>query len=770
MSRIVLFSLLFCLSVRGFSQSDLAIGQWKSHLPFNAGLYVTQSETQVFYATRLALLAIDKADLALHRMTKVEGLSQVGISLIKYNQGAQKLMVIYDDSTIDLVSEDEIFTIFDLKNSNIINGKKEVYDIFIENDSIAWLGANYGITKFNMRSGQSPLTTKFPVPVQAVTVKDRVIYAGTDEGIYFADLDHNPNINDFNNWGFLGTNAGFPADYHTLTMTVFNGDIYAEVNDTLCRYDGQKLEKIHYEPFDDASSWITYLTSEGKKLLMGVRPRADKAGKVLCFDQNLQKTELDGACVSRPRYGIEDQQGRMWLAEAQEIRRDFRMIQPDGTCRKIEVNSPYSSKIREIVVQNGEVWIASGGITESAQPLKNPDGFFSLIDGQWSVHNKFNTPINVDDYYTIRVHPENGKVYAGTYDKGLVVYDRTDQSHTLYTIGNSPFQSGALTPDVRIGGLAFDDQNNLWISNNIADIPLHLWKNDGSWQSFNPPCNTEKDFMDIRIDFFGYKWIRLNSDVNKGILVFYEGDLDDPSDDECTVISSANSNLPSNRVNDIAVDLDGSVWVGTETGAVVFECDVLHSDCPGSLRIGELDEFGAYLLEDQNIQTIAVDGANRKWFGTLNGIFVMSPSGEEQVASFTTENSPLFDNLVVSIAFDYETGEAYIGTAKGLQVLRTEATLGGPVHQPEVLVFPNPVRPDYTGLIAIKGLAQDADVKITDVNGTLVYQTTALGGQAIWDGRDYNGRRANSGVYLVFSTNDNASNPEAVVAKILFMN
>ena len=202
----------------------------------------------------------------------------------------------------------------------------------------------------------------------------------------------------------------------------------------------------------------------------------------------------------------------------------------------------------------------------------------------------------------------------------------------------------------------------------------------------------------------------------------------------------------------------------------IFECDVINSDCPGSLRIGELDEFGAHLFEDQNIQTIAIDGANRKWFGTLSGIFVLSPSGEEQVASYTVDNSPLFDNQIIDIAFNHETGEAFIGTAKGLQVLRTEATKGGPINSNNVLVFPNPVRPEYTGLIAIKGLAQDADVKITDVNGTLVYETTALGGQAIWNGNDYNGRRANTGVYLVFSTNDNNTNPEAIVAKILFVN
>ena len=232
-------------------------------------------------------------------------------------------------------------------------------------------------------------------------------------------------------------------------------------------------------------------------------------------------------------------------------------------------------------------------------------------------------------------------------------------------------------------------KNNLWISNNIAHThPLHVLTNDGNWVSFNPTCNTENDYTDIAIDAFGYKWVVLNVDNNKGILVFDSGDIKVVGDDDCHVITSSNSNLPSNRVNAIAADLDGSVWVGTETGAVVFECDVINSDCPGSLRIGELDEFGAHLFEDQNIQTIAIDGANRKWFGTLSGIFVLSPSGEEQVASYTVDNSPLFDNHVIDIAFDHETGDAYIGTAKGLQVLRTEATVGGSVNSSKRFSFP----------------------------------------------------------------------------------
>ena len=228
-------------------------------------------------------------------------------------------------------------------------------------------------------------------------------------------------------------------------------------------------------------------------------------------------------------------------------------------------------------------------------------------------------------------------------------------------------------------------------------------------------------------------------------------------------------------INCLEVDLDGDVWVGTSEGPVIFECGNNPFDtdfCNGSLRQLEQDGFGANLLVTENIQSIAIDGANRKWIGTNNGLFIQSPDGREQIAFFNTENSPLFDNTIIDIAINPENGEAFIGTNNGVISLRGDATEGQPINSADVYAFPNPVRPEYNGPIAIKGLATDANVKITDVSGQLIFETTALGGQAIWDGRDFSGRKASTGVYLVFSTSRTRglSSPNTAVAKILFIN
>jgi len=182
------------------------------------------------------------------------------------------------------------------------------------------------------------------------------------------------------------------------------------------------------------------------------------------------------------------------------------------------------------------------------------------------------------------------------------------------------------------------------------------------------------------------------------------------------------------------------------------------------------DSIAAFLLADVEIRAIAIDGANRKWFGSRNGIFVQSSDGITQELRFTTENSPLFDDNIIDLEFNTETGEMFIATNRGIQSYRTETTGARSRHSNEVFAFPNPIDPTYNGPIRIKGLARDAQVKITDINGIAVSEITALGGLATWDGKDLNGNRVASGVYLVFSTGAvSFDTPDSFVTKILFL-
>ncbi len=224
-------------------------------------------------------------------------------------------------------------------------------------------------------------------------------------------------------------------------------------------------------------------------------------------------------------------------------------------------------------------------------------------------------------------------------------------------------------------------------------------------------------------------------------------------------------------VYSLAVDKKGEVWVGTDKGVAVFYSPglVFSNDNFDSQQIYiEQEGISQYLLESEIVTAIAIDGANNKWFGTRNaGVFQMSEDGTKQIHHFTTDNSPLFSNNIFSIAIDAKSGEVFFGTENGIISYRGEATEGPDYQQDTVIVFPNPVRPDYNGPIAVNGLYQNASIRIADAYGNVVYEGKALGGQAIWNGKDYNGQRVATGVYFVFSSSEKGDYTK--VAKILFI-
>jgi hypothetical protein len=771
MKKIALFTFLsFFVAnyVAGQAETDLTIGQWKQHLPFNAGLYVTQSDDQVIYSTAEALLMIDKEERSRRQVTKVEGLSRVGINLVKYNRGSKVLMVVFKDGAIDLISEEGNMTLLGVPISSVIIGEKRINDVFMANDSVAYLAGNFGIATLNVVRGLFPNTIRTPIEVASVVTYKGNIYASMADGIYTIPVDSPLNLDDFSNWEWISGTNGFPIDYSAGAMIPYNDKLYLNLSDSLFVFDGSQATYVmHEDGFP-----IEYLSADGAHLIAGFRCDTISSckGKVLVFDKDHNFRQPASNCLIFPKYAVEDEVGNIWFAD---VSKPFRVEEGGGgNCQTITENSYVSNLVYDVAVGNGQVWVATGGLDLAGSPLFRTEGYSSLIDGEWRQYSLLNTPelAGIADFLDIEIHPQNGKIYAGAFLDALVEYDPSDESYVVYQENNSTLQLGVIDSfRTRVAGLAFDRDNNLWVCNNGAPEPLSVLKADGTWARFKLTCTPGNGILKMAIDDFGNKWL-ITNDAGQGVIVFNEGDIDVAGDNQCRVINSTNSVLPTNDISSIEVDLDGAIWVGTKQGAVVFQCDPFNPDCRGSRPFVEVDGFGANLLEDQDVTAIGIDGANRKWFGTNTGIFVMSPEGNEQIAKFTEENSPLFSNSISVISFNYKTGEAWIGTSEGLISYRSDATLGGNFHESNVLVFPNPVRPEYEGPIAIKGLAQDATVKITDIAGQLVYEMDANGGQAIWNARDYNGRKVNTGVYLVFATSRNASNPDVAVAKILVVN
>jgi len=760
--------LLVLLTVGRLSgQSDLRIGDWADHLPYNVGHTVTQSDDKVYYGTPYALMAIDKADSTqVTFFSKVDGLSDVDPSWIKYHKELQVLVVGYANGNIDLIDDQGVTNINDIVRNTNIQGDKRITRIYSEGGPIVYLCTPFGLVQLNITTGLFGSTVFTGSPVNDFLVLGGTYYMATDAGLYTYQPASGKLIEDIASWDKVFV-SGLGFNYPCRALAVFEGVVYAGMDTDLYRLDqGEFILWYAREGFS-----IEFLSAEGKNLMAGFRCDNECIGKVFYFRGAGFWHENGILCTARPTYAIEDERGRVWYADEFPY---FRLAENQFTpCASLEYETPYSGNVSELTIKDGLLYVATGGVSESYGYQGNKDGYFTFDRTNWTTYNQFNTPeiaaTGLENFFRILPHPAKDKLYVGSYWGGLLEVE--NGQYKVYDDTNSSLQ-GAVGDEQRerVSGLAFDAEGNLWVTNYLAARPLSVLKTDGTWRSFDLPCSSITNLSQIVVDQRGYKWIMLYS-KSAGVIVYDDrGTIDNPADDRCIQLGSSNSAIPSNSVQCLAVDRDGDIWVGTAEGPVVFDGagDVFNGHAGSRIRVDQ-DGVLNYLLGQETVYSIAVDGANRKWFGTGSGVFVQSPAGNEEVASFNTENSPLLDNRIIDIAIDGQNGVVYIATNGGIMSYRTDATDGEFLHSSNVYAFPNPVRPDYDGPIAIRGLAEDAVVKITDVRGQILFETRSLGGQAIWDGRDLKGRRAETGVYLVFSTNAGSdfSKPDALVTKIL---
>lgn len=767
MSRVLFILILLTIFSGQVHSQQAAIGQWRQYLPFHRAVSVAQSENEVFFSSDGGIVAVAKEDQSAAFYTKINRLSSAGNAVVGYHQGTSTLIVTYRDGNIDLLGPEGTLNLPAIKTTPNIIGERRINHIMTDGNG-AFLSSSFGLTRIDMELGEFDFTTLTGVEVLASARFQDFYYIATPEGIYRISLS-TLNPADFSTWEYLDAASGFPPVYACRAMVVYEGALYLGIDELVYRYTGTNLTEVYQAPNGLRPS---FLTAEGQHLLIGLECPDACLGSVVALDAAHTVTSCPGSCVSRPLYALEDQTGRIWYAD--EFR-NFRISPTAGAdCNGYFYNSPRTAQNYRMRLHKDTLYVASGSIAAAQQYTFNPEGVYVFSNSQWTSVSPGNTPAMADlrDFVDVAIHPVSGASYLAAYFEGLAEIKGTNV--TVYNETNSSL--GNAIGDLertRISALAFDRDNNLWIANPQSEQIISVFTNSGAWLNLSPPYQ-ERGLMDLIIDPSGFTWGILARGSDPLFVLDPGPDIEDTSDDRYRSFSESNSELPTNTVLSMASDLNGDVWVGTTDGVVTFDCggSVFQPDvCRGSRRIVTIDGIPAFLLETEAVSAIAVDGGNRKWFGTSNGLFVLSPDGTEQIAHFTTSNSPLPANLIQSLVIDQQSGEVFIGTSEGIVSYQGEAIQGSVVNSVNITVFPNPVRPDYEGPIAIRGLARDADVKITDVHGNLVYETIALGGQAIWDGRDFSGRRASTGVYLVFSTAvRNFTNPDAAVARILFIN
>ncbi|MBC7885940.1 MAG: hypothetical protein H7X99_10725 [Saprospiraceae bacterium] len=767
---IVLFLSLIIFNTVSGQTANLALGNWKSHLAYKEGISVTQSKDNVMYASQRGMILINKSDLSVSYLAKEDGLSDVNISRLYYDKHHEQLIIIYSDNNIDILNGTEITNIPFIKSNLNIIGSKTINDVFLSQSNEAVIATDFGVLGFNTDKLEFSFTTFTDLRVNEVSILDGTLYAGTEEGLFKVSLT-GTNLSDFSNWQQLTSTEGLPQSYEVKALAVQYNNLYVLINNNIYKMSTPGQFSIIFTPTISTDK-INYISEEGTSLMVGIEDNQNRSRTVF-IDESGTISDGGADCINRVLFAIEDEKGRIWYADQWDPIR-YTENKTSG-CVKLVFPGPFANTAGEVSFKKNVAYFSSLGITDDYQYAFTNRGFYEYTDGKWNNYNQDNVALIRDkDFQNVQAiapHPNTPEIYIGSYWNGLLSYNTETKEAKHWNKDNSMLQG--VTGDearTRISSLYFDKDNNLWISNFGAPKPLVVKTKDDTWYNFSVPGS--KDLGDIAIDHQGNKWIAVVG-VGNGLLVFNEGaKIADPTDDMIRYITKNNSEISGNKVNSLVVDLDGSVWVGTDQGSVVFDCgDPFDENCRGNTRKVVVDNIPALLLKDEDILSIEVDGGNRKWFGTRNGIFVQSPDGITQEARFTVKNSPLLDNKVTDLSYNPISGEIFITSAGGIQSYKTFTTSGGSNHSANVYAYPNPVYPEYNGYIAIKGLIRDANIKITDINGKLIYETKALGGQAIWDGKDYNGVRASTGVYLVFSANESTSgSPEAFVTKILFIN
>lgn len=760
-SLFIIFYFLFSFIFNLHCFAQIPIGNWREHLNYQSTIQVLQAD-KIYCATTNNVFSVD-ANNETDRYSKVNGLNDVGINCIAWDDATKQLVIAYANSNVDVLKGSIVNNVGDIKRSNTTNNKI-IYNAFCKN-GFAYLCSGLGVIvvdliKYEIKDTWVIGNTGNAVKVNGFTTDGSYYYAATDEGLKRATVNTN-NLNNYSNWQNI-------SGINNLSNGVVNNILYVNQkivvhkNDSLFVLNGTNWSLLYTD-----INWpiVNVATSDNK--LMICQRTINGNSRVVQLNSNgvTEKTIAQPGIISFPKNAITTN-NTVWVADFFGGLSSF----TSSSTQTYIPNGPMGTASGDIIFNNNILYAAAGSINTAWNYQYNRNGIYNYNNGIWNDVGYYNQPVldTVLDFITLAINPTDNSLWAGSYGGGLVNFNSLIKIYKQY---NSSLQTALGDPaSCRVSGLAFDQNNNLWIANYGASKNLSVLKPDGTWKAFSlPTTTTENAISQIVIDDANQLWIVCPR--GSGLYCYnYGKSVDAINDDQWKFYQTGigKGNLPSNNVFCLAKDKNSFIWVGTDNGIAVIQCatDVFNQNCDAVLPVVQQGAFTKYLFQGEQVQAIAVDGANRKWIGTKNGVWLISAEGDNTIQHFTADNSPLLDNDVNHIAINPTTGEAFFSTFKGICSYMGTATEGISTNS-NVLVFPNPVPPNYNGTIAIRGVVNNALVKIAEPNGRLIFQTRALGGQAIWDGKNYKGEKVASGVYLVLITDD--SNTEKLVTKIILI-
>ena len=756
------FFFLFMLQM-AFSQNKQL---WTGYFSYNEVNDLAESSTKITASTQKALFSKNFSTNELKTTTTIDGLSGQDISTIYHSASYNKTIIGHANGLMLVINESDgrILVVPGIRDQAGITPNKKRINHFYEFEGKLYISCDFGVVQYNLITsgfGDTYLIGLAGGEVTALqtTILGNYIYVCTREnGIKRADLA-NPNLNDFNQWGtFHGGNwGGIVTHNNQLIATDTNNSIYKFTGST-----AQLVATLAQAGID--------LRSYQNKLIVTTLNHA------YVFNENLIQTHhvvsyqipdmivtFNCATVIDNILYIGTKESGVISAPLSNIS-SFQIVKPDGPSR----NSVFGIQ----TAPQNKLWVAYGGYNMYYAPDGSSYGISQFSSKGW-LNLPYSEMMEAHSLVRFAINPKDkDNVFVASFDSGILEiedeeviakYDYTtpDGPETLFASEFPNYKS------VRVNGMVFDKDGNLWFNNGFVNNAVKVFRANGTWQSY--PI---VDFIDainesygrMTIDKNGTKWfvsgrngvIGFNENVTPNFKLISFGE------------DASNPFIKNSRA--VAVDNRNQLWIGTMAGLRILP-SVDRFLGEEELDVNPIiimdDGLPQELLHEQFITDIVVDGANNKWIGTSDsGVFLLSPNGQETLYRFTRENSPLPSNTINDIDINGETGEVFFATTAGLVSFKgTSTKSSGDLSQ--VYVYPNPVRPEFFGTVKISGLLNKANVKITDIEGNLVYEATSEGGTLEWDTKAFGKYRVASGVYMVFISSEDGA--ETKVKKIMII-
>jgi hypothetical protein len=735
--------------------------QWESMYSYLNTTIGTTYNDMVIAAAENALFLYNPIQDNNETITTVEGLSGDNFSaLIVYENtiiaGFENGIVAkidIDTKKLDLDNSIE-------RNATIAANEKEINQFHVY-QNLVYLATSFGVVELNPATLEFGDTYYFGtvgarIQVNQVAVFENSLYAATPQGIYKTLLS-NPNRLEFSSWEQH-------ASGNWIELWIQDSMLYGAKNQanavSFHQLNNGIVQKAQFPGV------IRDIAPHENGVIVTVSNRVYDVNKA--FERTQTIAEIDGVKPNTFTFGVYAN-NELWIGTSSEglIRYD---APEDDTF--ISPKGPLQNSIFDIESLDNELWVSHGDfdLFYNPYPLEKY-GLSHLAKSGWeNISNE--SLFSAESIVRVVPHPtEIGTLYACSYHGGMVSL-KENYPVALWNATNSGLESlsfvGPNYVSIRVRDALVDDGGTLWSLTAFVQNGLKKRSPSGEWTSY--------DLSEVVLDYkaeSGYS----NMELYEEKIIFFGGlnsaligvDISQSPPQMKRLMGGA-FGLPSDDVRSIRLDKDNRLWVGTRDGIAVLYAPNRFFEPETQLRSIVVEDGGNLreLLSGQLITDIEVDGNNQKWISTAtSGVFLLSPDGTEILQHFTKDNSPLPTSSVKTIGIDNASGKVYLGTLKGMVVFQGDAYAESE-ELSQISVFPNPVRPNYTGSLVVRGLQQNARVKITDIAGNLVHDTTSEGGSISWNLLSFSGERVSSGVYLIFVSSKDGV--DSAVKKVMIVN